>query len=223
MDQNKETFETWNKVADLYQEKFMYLDLYSNSYDILCNKLTKENAKILEVGCGPGNITKYLLSKRPDLLIEGIDYAPNMIELAKINNPTANFKVMDCRQIDQIMTKFDGIACGFCIPYLSQTECSKLIADCYHLLTDDGIIYLSFVEGDDINSGYLTGSTGDRTYFYYYNFDNIKTMLEENNYFIFDSSKVHYKKNDGTVEENTILIAQKNKRTYVNDDSKHKL
>lgn len=29
----KETFEIWNKVASLYQEKFMNLDLYNDSYD----------------------------------------------------------------------------------------------------------------------------------------------------------------------------------------------
>ena len=201
MDPYKETFETWNKVAMLYQEKFMHLDLYNESYTIFCNQLIKENASVLEIGCGPGNITNYLLLKKPDLIIEGIDVAPNMIELARINNPTASFKVMDCRNIDKITSKFNGIICGFCIPYLSHTDCINFLTDSFELLSEKGIIYLSFVEGDDINSGYLTGSTGDRTYFYYYNFDIIKTMLEENNYFILDSSKVHYKKNDGTVED----------------------
>jgi hypothetical protein len=31
MDRYKETFETWNKVASLYQDKFMELDLYNDS------------------------------------------------------------------------------------------------------------------------------------------------------------------------------------------------
>lgn len=29
----QETFETWNKIAGLYEEKFMDLDLYNQSYD----------------------------------------------------------------------------------------------------------------------------------------------------------------------------------------------
>lgn len=78
-----ETFETWNKVAQLYQDKFMDLNLYNTTYDYVCNAIIKNKAKILEVGCGPGNITKYLLSKRPDFDILGIDILPNMIELAK--------------------------------------------------------------------------------------------------------------------------------------------
>ena len=45
--------------------------------------LYNPNSKIWEIGCGPGNITKYILSKLPDLNIFGIDIAPNRIELAK--------------------------------------------------------------------------------------------------------------------------------------------
>ena len=43
-----------------------------NTNDI-CNLITKDKAKLLEIGCGPGNITKYLLSKRTDFNIFGID------------------------------------------------------------------------------------------------------------------------------------------------------
>ena len=63
MDKYRETFETWNKVAQLYEDKFMDLDLYNDTYDQFCELLLKKNASILEIGCGPGNITKYLLSK----------------------------------------------------------------------------------------------------------------------------------------------------------------
>lgn len=42
MDRYKETFETWNKVAIRYQEKFMDLDLYNESYDLICNSIQKK-------------------------------------------------------------------------------------------------------------------------------------------------------------------------------------
>lgn len=83
MDKYLETFETWNNVAKLYENKFMDLDLYNDTYEKFCEILLKKNSKILEIGCGPGNITKYLLAKRPDFDILGTDISPNMIELAK--------------------------------------------------------------------------------------------------------------------------------------------
>ena len=52
---------TWNKLANLYENMFMNLDLYNESYDTLCNLLPQDNPNILEIGSGPGNITKYLL------------------------------------------------------------------------------------------------------------------------------------------------------------------
>lgn len=209
MDPYKETFETWNKVASLYQEKFMGLDLYNDTYDLICNAVIKNKATILEIGCGPGNITKYLLSKRPDFNIFGIDIAPNMIELAKINNPKANFAVMDSRNISEIETKYDAIVCGFCLPYLSETDSQKLIFEANYLLNDSGFLYLSFVEGDPNKSGFQAGSTGDRSYFYYHNLDQLKTQLLENSFEDLKIFKVEYKKSEKEQDVHTIITAKK--------------
>lgn len=47
-----ETFESWNKVATQYQEKFMNLDIYDATYDSFCSKIRgKKHPKILEIGC----------------------------------------------------------------------------------------------------------------------------------------------------------------------------
>ncbi|MBK9993502.1 MAG: class I SAM-dependent methyltransferase [Saprospiraceae bacterium] len=207
-DKYKETFETWNKVASLYQEKFMDLDLYNDTYDFLCTHIPKENSKLLEIGCGPGNITKYLLSKRPDFEIFGIDIAENMIGLAKSNNPNAKFAIMDCREIDKIKTSFDGIICGFCLPYLSQSDSQKLIADLSKLLNENGILYLSFIEGDPSSSGYQTNSLGDRVYFYFYERSSLLGHLSENKLDILNTFKLEYKKSDSETEIHMIVIAK---------------
>ncbi len=55
----KETFETLNKVVQLYQDKFMKFDLY---VDTFCGEVNTENARIVEIGCRPENITKYFLN-----------------------------------------------------------------------------------------------------------------------------------------------------------------
>jgi len=209
MDKYQVTFETWNKIAQLYENKFMDLDIYNDTYDIFCNSLKKHNASILEIGCGPGNITKYLLTKNPDLNIKGIDISENMVELARKNNPSAKFEIMDTRKIHRINEKFDAIVCGFCIPYLSQSDCLKLITDCKNLLTESGILYLSFVTGNYENSGFITGSGGGRTYFYYHNLDYLEKELNANNFETNELLLKNYKKADGTAEIHTILISKK--------------
>jgi 2-polyprenyl-3-methyl-5-hydroxy-6-metoxy-1,4-benzoquinol methylase len=209
MDYNKETFETWNKIASLYEQKFMHLELYNQTYDFICESISTKNAKILELGCGPGNITKYILSKRPDFKIYGTDIAPNMIELARKNNPTANFRVMDCREINEITDSFDGIVCGFIVPYLSPLQAKKLVVDVNQLLGNNGLFYLSFVEGAAQKSGFKTASTGDRSYFFYHQLDEILKYLLQSSFEILKVFNEDYKISENEFETHTIIVSWK--------------
>ncbi|MFD1316460.1 class I SAM-dependent DNA methyltransferase [Namhaeicola litoreus] len=209
MDRYAETFETWNKVAKQYEDKFMDLDLYNETYAFFCASIPSENAHILDLGCGPGNITKYLLTNRPDFTILGIDVAPQMVELAKKNNPTAKFSVMDVRKINKLKASFDGIVCGFCLPYLSESDCREFIFNCSRLLHDHGIIYLSFVEGDLDKSHFQVRSNGDRVYFYYHPIDQIKNLLTQHGFSELRAFQVEYQKGETELEIHTILTARK--------------
>ena len=209
MDKYQETFNTWNKVAKLYEEKFMHLDLYNDTYDIFCDAISKKNAAVLEIGCGPGNITAYILTQRPDLNIAAIDISPNMIALAKDNCPAATFTVMDSREIHTLESTYDAILCGFCLPYLSASDREKLIADCAQLLNANGIFYLSFVEGDENTSGYQAGSSGNRTYFYYHDLNSLKSELVKNMFEITHLLHKRYAKSDGSEEVHTVLMGRK--------------
>jgi len=211
MDKYKITFETWNKLADLYQQKFMDLEIYNSSYDAFLSYLKKEDSSVLEIGCGPGNITKYLFSKNQKLDIDATDIAPNMVELAKKNVAEASYQVLDCRNLNQIQKKYDGIMCGFCLPYISQEDVLKLIVDCKALLNENGILYLSAIEGSYQKSGYQTGGTGDQTYTYYYESEFLESNLKINNFEILDVLRIKYNSNTKNPQTHLILISKKTK------------
>lgn len=208
MDPYQTTFHTWNKVAALYQEKFMDLHLYDDTYDRFLALVEKQGARVLEIGCGPGNITRFLLAHRPDLKIEAIDVAPAMIELARENVPQAAFSVMDCRQIHTIDKEYEAIMCGFCMPYLSTTDCEKLFRDSAHLLVKGGIAYFSTIEGDYTQSGFKKASTGDCAYVYYYGEQELRQSLEKAGFEGVDLYRKQYPKGD-TMETHLILIVRK--------------
>lgn len=208
MDKYEETFETWNNIAALYEQKFMGLDLYNDTYDYICNAVSKPHATLLEIGCGPGNIAKYLLSKRPDFDILGIDIAPNMVELAKKNNPTANFAVMDSRQISTLHKKYDAIVCGFALPYLSPTESQQLMLDAYDLLYEGGLLYLSFVAGDPTQSDFKVGS-GGRVFFYFHDLNELKKQLSDAGFDNIITYSVEHKRSEAEMEMHTIVTATK--------------
>ena len=54
MDQNKIAVDVFNKLAKTYQDKFMNVDLYKDSFDFFCQNIKNENAEILDLACGPG-------------------------------------------------------------------------------------------------------------------------------------------------------------------------
>ncbi|MGV3541065.1 MAG: class I SAM-dependent DNA methyltransferase [Rufibacter sp.] len=210
MDRYQITFDAFNKLAQLYQEKFMDLDLYHDTYDTFCALIPKPDASLLEIGCGPGNITRYLLFKRPGFTIEAIDAAPNMVALARENNPIAQFKVMDCREISSFSKRFDGVMCGFCLPYLSKEDVQKLVRDVALLLDNCGIFYLSTIEGNYQDSGFEMASNGQaKAFVYYHSADFLLQELETNQFTIVAQQHKYATKPDGTHSCHLILIAQK--------------
>ena len=201
---------TFNKLANEYQDKYMDFDFYFDTYDTFCDLVTKDNAAILEVACGPGNITKYLLDKRPGFKIEGIDLAPKMIELAKVNNPTASFQVMDSREISAIDKQFDAIICGFCFPYLSKDDVARFIANARHLLKKDGILYMSTMEDDYDKSGFQTSDSGDQVYIHYHQFEYLNHHLDKNEFNVVDVRRKVFPEEKGSPATDLFIFAQRN-------------
>lgn len=167
----------FDKNAALYQEKYMDISHYYDLLDVFCERL-KPGASVLDIACGPGNITHYLLEKRPDLKAWGIDLSANMLDLARMNNPSARFSLMDARAIDSIEKKFDGIICGFCLPYLNRSETQKLIQDVAGLLQPGGVFYLSTMEDDYEKSRVVTSSTGDQTWMYFHPAEELSAAVD---------------------------------------------
>lgn len=208
MDKYQITIDTFNRLADAYQDKYMDFDFYWDTYDTFCGLVTREGAAILEVACGPGNITKYLLDKRPDFKIEGIDLAPNMVKLALANNPAASFQVMDSRKMTAIGRQFDAIMCGFCFPYLSKKDIAKFFVDARSLLKTGGILYVSTMEGDDEKSGFQTSGAGDKVYIYYHQFEYINHHLKLNGFKTIEVKRKAFPEDKGLPATDLFVFAQ---------------
>lgn len=208
-DLNKETFETWNKIAGLYNEKFMDISLYNDSYLSFCSKFPSLSPTLLEIGCGPGNITQFIKNQLPTATITAVDYAPAMIELAKENVPSVNFEVLDARAISTIQQAFDGIICGFIIPYLNADECQEFIQNCAEKLTKNGWFYISFVPHSETFTEIKSSPDGNKVEFNYFSIDFIEKELERNSLVIEEIHEVPFPRNNNETEIHRVIIAQK--------------
>ncbi|MBL7719634.1 MAG: class I SAM-dependent methyltransferase [Flavipsychrobacter sp.] len=199
----------FNLRAREYQEKFMDTSLYHHTFRAFCDYILKHGAHILELACGPGNITQYLIAARPDFQLLCTDIAPQMLELAKANNPSANYQLLDCRDIGKLTQQFDGIMCGFVLPYISRKEAAKLIADTAKLLHPGGVLYLSTMEGDYDMSGMQTNSYGDEVQVYYHDAEWLSQNLRRYHFTVTDIQRFDSPGANGVISRDLIIIATK--------------
>jgi predicted TPR repeat methyltransferase len=207
-DKNASVVELFGKNARLYEEKFMDTQQYQDALDVFCRHISKEQADILELACGPGNITRYLLQQRPDFRLLGTDLSPAMLELARKNNPGAVFQLLDCADMTMLPDRYDGIMVGFLLPYLSREATGKLIRDSATMMWPGGVLYLSTMEGDYTKSGWRTASTGEQYYQYFHESAWLQETLRAHGFNPIHEQRKTYEGWDGAPVTDLILIAQ---------------
>ena len=108
-----DTFDLSVKVFDEfaaeYAQRFEDIDGYLASIDRFCDLMILKNPQILELACGPGNVTKYIKQRFPDSDYLAIDLAPGMIDIAQQQIKGVDFRIMDVRKISTLDRKFDSI------------------------------------------------------------------------------------------------------------------
>jgi SAM-dependent methyltransferase len=208
MHNSQHTASIYNRHVKKYMNRFMDLGLYKETFSFLLERLP-QGGNVLELGCGPGHVAKYLLDQRPDLHYLGIDLAPEMIKAAKEENPGAEFQLLDIRLADRIKGRFDAVIAAFCIPYLSAGDLPGVFSSMKRLAAENGMIYLSFMEGPHERSGFeKTSFTGeDELYISYYPAPEIELMLKEHGFEIKRSYSQDYPEADGSVTKDIIYIA----------------
>jgi len=203
--------QLFDKYAARYQEKYMDVQLYHDGLRLYCQGLRQGSVAVLDVGCGPGNVSRFLLDQRPELELMGIDLAPSMVALAKENNPEASFKVMDALDVAQLPQHYAGIVIGFCLPYLSREETEQLLAASLNRLEPGGSLYLSTMEGDYGDSDWNGPSTGeaDRLFTYYHDGEFLNACLSKLGYTDIHIQRQQFEQADGQITWDLICLAKK--------------
>lgn len=97
-----QTQDTWN--ANLYDAKHAFVSQYGNQLlDLLA---PKAGEKILDLGCGTGDLAKKLYDAQVDIV--GADHSPNMVAQAKKKYPAIEFEVRDAADLGYT-NEFDAV------------------------------------------------------------------------------------------------------------------
>jgi 2-polyprenyl-3-methyl-5-hydroxy-6-metoxy-1,4-benzoquinol methylase len=170
--------DTFDRLAGNYARKYLGLDLYDAHYHRFATRLPQQGS-VLDLACGPGNVSAFLARERPDLRLQGIDLAPAMVALAQTHVPSARFQVHDCRRLAELGQRFDGIAYAFGLNYIDDAAAQALFDALPAALSDAGALFLSTMLGDPAQSGVLASAQGDRIHLHYRRRDTVEAWVRD--------------------------------------------
>jgi ubiquinone/menaquinone biosynthesis C-methylase UbiE len=113
-DKNLNFFEAIAPERDKWKKKNYY---YWEDIIKLCSFLIPENASVLEIGCGTGDLLAHLNVRKK----VGVDFSRNMILIAKKKYPDINFMVMEAENL-HFEEKFDYVILSNLIGYLEDIQ-----------------------------------------------------------------------------------------------------
>lgn len=200
---------TFDRLADRYAEKYFHLNMYDRYLDRFTKWIELQGARILDVACGPGNVSAYLAKIRPDLKLVGIDLAEGMLRQARLRVPSAEFKAMDCRNIHELGQEFDACAFAFGLSYLTDDDANRFFTSLNATLAASAMLYLSTITGEPSWSGFETSSSGDRVYLKYRSVAEVVSMVERAGYRVDFTEVIASPPNAPKPTQDLILIAQR--------------
>jgi SAM-dependent methyltransferase len=168
MDAITTTVASFDATAGTYERRFMDCSAYAQDLRAFLDLLPAA-AKVLDPGCGPGNVARCLLDARPDLKILGVDLAPAMLERFRSNVPEAEASLCDLRHVGCLAGPFDGVVASFCLPFLGQADAAAFLNALGRLCAPRGVLYLATMQGR--GGGFEKTSFGGERDFYFNYFE----------------------------------------------------
>ena len=96
---------------------------------------------VLDVGCGPGHIARYLSDRGVNAA--GVDFAPAMVALARKLNPGIDFNAGDMRALEVADDSLAGIVAFYSVIHIPRPEVAGVLAGFRRALAQDGRLLMS--------------------------------------------------------------------------------
>lgn len=109
----------------------------------------KSKGKMIDLGCGPGQTTKFLWEHGVAEII-GTDISPGMIEKAKQLNPVIPFQVANMLKLDFPAASFASAIAFYAIVHFNQEQLRTAFSEINRILINNGELMLAFHIGNEI-------------------------------------------------------------------------
>jgi SAM-dependent methyltransferase len=145
------TQTSYDQVAFEYAEKFKD-EMDDKPFDRDClDRLAHEVGNlgpICDLGCGPGQIARYLHRQGVDTL--GVDLSPRMVTQAQRLNPDIHFHQGDMLCLPDVNNSWGGIAAFYCIIHIPGERVVDALRELKRVLKPGGVLLITFHIGDEV-------------------------------------------------------------------------
>jgi len=189
MHAQKNIVETYDKIASNYAAHYMDELDHKPLDKLLLRDFAAENKSkgtILDIGCGPGQTTKFLVHEGCTDVI-GTDLSPVMIAEAKKINPHLNFEVADVLGLQYDTKTFAAAVAFYAIVNLDYPVIKTAFTEINRVLKPGAPFLFSFHTGDDVvHLDELLNEEVDID-FYFFEVESIISLLKETGFTIADA------------------------------------
>lgn len=141
---------SYDHIANEYADRCFYeLDNKPKDRELLDRLAAKVQSlgPICDMGCGPGEIARYLKDRGADAL--GVDLSPKMVEKARQLSPDIEFLQGDMMCLDAPDNTWGGIAAFYSIIHIPRDKVVEALRELRRVLKPDGLILVAFHIGSE--------------------------------------------------------------------------
>jgi SAM-dependent methyltransferase len=103
-------------------------------------------ASIADIGCGTGRLDPYLATR--GLSPRGVDLSPEMIRVARREQPGFDYEVADLRELPFAEASLAGIVCWYSLMYLAPSDRPAAFNELARVVKPGGYLVTAFKAGD---------------------------------------------------------------------------
>jgi len=135
--------DTYNRIAEDWHNDHRDDNWWAGGTDAF-TPLIKPGGLVLDVGCGGGRKSRYLVEK--GFRVVGVDFSEKMIEIAKREVPSGEFHALDLRDAKTLGRMFDGIFMQAVLLHVPRADAGAVIKEMAELLAPGGCLYIAVKE-----------------------------------------------------------------------------
>jgi ubiquinone/menaquinone biosynthesis C-methylase UbiE len=127
--------------ADAFGDDLLRLPLDREVLDDFARRMTRRGGPVLEVGCGPAQVSQYLANK--SLRVVATDLSPEMLRVARQRTGITCLACADMRSLPFGVGSFAGIVAFYSIHHLPRTALRSVLAEINRILEPGGTLVVA--------------------------------------------------------------------------------